>query len=59
MVVVKVPDIMSGSVIFENTLSIRVLEWLVVLVGCKIKDINELKVIESKNSCLIMLIIIQ
>ena len=58
MVVVKVPDIMSGLVIFENTLSIRVLEWL-VLVGCKIKDINELKLIESKNSCLIMLIIIQ
>ena len=59
MVVVKLPDIMSGSVTFENTLSIKVLEWQVVLVGCKIKDINELKVIESKNSCLIMLIIIQ
>ena len=42
---------MSGSLKFENILSIRVLEWLVIWVGSKIKGINEL--------CLIMLIIIQ
>ena len=32
-----------------NILSIRVLEWLVILVGFKIKGINELEAIESKN----------
>ena len=41
---------MSGSITFENTLSIRVLGWLVILVGCKIKCINELEARESKNS---------
>ena len=51
---------MSGSITFENILSIRVLEWLVILVGCKIKGINELEARESKKSIfLIMLIIIQ
>ena len=34
MVAVKLPDIMSGSITFENILSIRVLEWLMILVGC-------------------------
>ena len=43
MVAVKLPDIMSGSITFENILSIRVLEWLVILVDCKIKYINELE----------------
>ena len=37
MVEVKLPDIMSGALMFENVLSIRVSEWLVILVGCKIK----------------------
>ena len=32
---VKLSDIMSGSVTNENMLFIRVLEWLVNLVGCK------------------------
>ena len=50
MVVVKLPDIMSGSITFENILSIRLLEWLVILVGCKIKEINELEARESKHS---------
>ena len=50
MVAVKTPDIMSGSITFEKLLSIRVLEWLVILVGCKMKVINELKATESKNS---------
>ena len=48
MVTVKLPDTMSGSKTFENILSIRVLEWLVILVGCKIKDMNELEARESK-----------
>ena len=46
---VKLSDIMSGSITFENILSIKVLEWLVFLVGCKIKGINELEARESKN----------
>ena len=45
-----VADIMSGSITLENVLSIRVLEWLVILVGCRIKGINELEARESKNS---------
>ena len=43
---------MSGSTIFENILSIRVLEWLVIMVGCKIKGINVFEARESKNSFL-------
>ena len=42
MVTAKLPDIMSGLILSENILSIRVLELLVILVGCKIKGINEL-----------------
>ena len=37
MVAVKLPGILSGSITLENILSVRVLEWLVILVGCKIK----------------------
>ena len=48
-VAVKLPDIMSGLITFENILFIKVLEWLVFLVGCKIKGINELEARESKN----------
>ena len=33
---------MSESKTFKNILSIRVLEWLVILVVCKIKGMNEL-----------------
>ena len=50
MFAVKLPDIMSGSITFENILSIRVLEWLVILVGRKTKGMNELEARESKNS---------
>ena len=46
---VKLPDIISESITFENILSIRVVEWLVFLVGCKIKGVNELEASESKN----------
>ena len=49
MVAVKLPDmienggsqIMSGSITFKNILSVRVLKWLIILVGHKIKG-NEL-----------------
>ena len=50
MVAVNLPDIMSGSITFENILSIRALEWLVILTGCKINGKNELEARESKNS---------
>ena len=50
MVAVKLPDIMSGSITFENALSIRVLEWPVILVGCKIKGINQLEARKSESS---------
>ena len=50
IVAVRLPDIMSGSITFENIVSIRVLEWLVILVGCKTKGISEVKARESKNS---------
>ena len=50
MVTVRLPDNMSGSITSENILSIKVLEWLVILVGCEIKGIHELEARESKNS---------
>ena len=40
--------IMSGSMMFENILYTRALEWLAILVGSK--GINELDASESKNS---------
>ena len=43
----KLPEILTGSITFENILSIRVLEWLVLPVGCKIEGINELEARES------------
>ena len=49
IVAVKLPDIMSGSIAFENMLCIRALEWFVILVGCKIKGINELEAREQKS----------
>ena len=48
MVPVKSPD-MSGSITFENILCIGVLEWLVILVACKIKGISGFEARESKN----------
>ena len=47
MVTVKLPDIMFGSITFENMLSKRVLEWLVILFGFKINSKNELEVREK------------
>ena len=40
---------MSGSITFEYILSIRALEWIVMLFGCKIKGMNELEAREYKN----------
>ena len=50
MVEVKLPDVTPGSIAFGNILSIRVLEWVVILVGCKIKGINQLEARQSKKS---------
>ena len=50
MVAVKLPDVVPRSITIENILSIRVLEWLVILIGCKINGKIELEAIESKNS---------
>ena len=50
MVSDKLLDTMSGSKMFENILSIRVLEWLIVLAACKIKVTIELDASESENS---------
>ena len=41
---------MSEPITFENILSIGVLEWLVILVGYKIKGINKLEAREFKNT---------
>ena len=49
MVVFKLFDVMSGWITFKNALSIIVLKWLVIRVGCEIKVINELEARESKN----------
>ena len=39
---------MSGSITFENILSVRVLEWIVILVGCKmVLDLKKVLVIMS------------
>ena len=40
MVEVKLRDVMFGLITFENIFFIRVLEWIVILVRCKIKGIN-------------------
>ena len=47
---VKLPNVKSRSMTFENKLSITVLEWLIILFGCKIKVKKELKAREAKNS---------
>ena len=50
IVAVMLPDIISGEVKQENIMSVRVFEGLVILVGCKIYGIKELKASESKKS---------
>ena len=55
---VKLPGVITGSMTFEHILSITVLEWQVILVGCKIKGLNRDKRIK-KFVGLIRLIITQ
>ena len=47
---VMLAEITSWEIVLENILSIRVLEWLGSLVGCKMYGVNEFEAIESKNS---------
>ena len=49
MVEFKLFDFIFGWRAFENILSKRILKWLVILVGCKIKGVNELEIKEYKN----------
>ena len=50
IVAVRFPDIELGKITFVNMLSVSVVEWLVVLVGCKMKGKKEFDARESKNS---------
>ena len=50
MVAVRFPDIISLESILEKMLSMRVFEWLVSLVGCRIYEIIELEANESRKS---------
>ena len=47
---VMLTEIISWEIVLENILSMRVFEWLLILVGYNIYDIKELKARESKNS---------
>ena len=47
---IMLPEITSWGIILENILSMRVFEWLVVLVGCNMNGIKEYETRESKNS---------
>ena len=49
MMAAKLPEIMSGLITFRTILSIRLLEWLVILVDCKIKGKHELEARESSS----------
>ena len=50
MVAVKSPHIMSGSITFWKYIIYVSIRIVVILVGCKIKGINDLETRESKNS---------
>ena len=49
MVAVMFPDIVSNESTFENILLMRVLEWLVSLLGCKKYGMIEFEARESRN----------
>ena len=49
-VAVMLPEIVSWEIILGNILSMRVFEWLVILVGCNKYGLKELKAGESENS---------
>ena len=44
------PDFILWEIKLESILSVRDLEWLVILVGCKAYGIKELEASESKKS---------
>ena len=48
IVAVMLLEMLSWETILENILSMRVFEWLVILVGCKIYGIKEFEARESK-----------
>ena len=54
VVAVMLPDKIDigkiGKIKLQKLLSMRVFEWLVILVGCKIYGIKELEASESKKS---------
>ena len=50
MLAVKLLDIISGSITFENILPIELLEWLVILVAGKNNNKNGFYARGSKNS---------
>ena len=50
MVAVMFPHIVLNVSTFEKCLSLRVLEWLVGLTGCKIYVMIEFEAKESRNS---------
>ena len=49
IVAVMLPDIISGEIL-ENTLSMTVFEWIVILMRYKIYGKKELEASESKKS---------
>ena len=50
MVAVIFPDIASHESTFDKILSMRILEWLVNLVGCEIHEKIEFEAKDSRNS---------
>ena len=50
IVAVRFPDIISLESIFQKILSMRVFEWLVSIVGCKINGIIKLEAKKSRKS---------
>ena len=50
LVAIMFPDIVSHESIFDKILSMRVLEELISLLGCKTYGIIEFEARESKNS---------
>ena len=50
IVAFMLPDVISWEISLENILSMRLFEWLVILVGFNIYRKKELKASESKKS---------
>ena len=58
IVAVMLPNITSCKIKMENILSVKVFEWLVFLVCCKIYVLKELGIKESKNFMIWLMIFI-